>query len=267
MIPPTEPVDEAFRIRALRSLGLLDPSDTEDFDNIVKIGRSLFNVPICLISLVDSDMQWFKAAVGLDARETPRKISFCGHAILHRSVFIVPDATQDERFQDNPLVTGGPRIRFYAGAPLWLASGYPIGTLCVISPEPRNDFSTDDTEMLARLAGTVMSAISVRSLRRKLDRCRIRLGSSGMKLDGLPVPFAFLDPDGRIEEYNDAFLALCVPEMPDGLSATEALAVDPALWNPKMMDGTNRRKTTIRLPLADVELHVHPRVGGFLISG
>ena len=115
MIAPIYPDDEVYRLEALRSLNLLDTASESVFDDLVHIGRALFDVPICLISLIDSSRQWFKAGAGLDAQAIERCISLCGHAILGRDVFVVPDALQDERFHDNPPVTEGPRIRFNAG--------------------------------------------------------------------------------------------------------------------------------------------------------
>ncbi len=137
MIPPPLPPDEPDRLADLRALGILDTPAEERFDRLTRLAQDLFGVPIALVSLIDEDRQWFKSRQGLDAAETPREVSFCGHAILGDEVFVVPDATDDPRFQDNPLVTGDPDIRFYAGAPLHTPSGHRVGTLCVIDSEPR----------------------------------------------------------------------------------------------------------------------------------
>lgn len=137
MIPPQLPPDEAERLASLRALGLLDTPAEERFDRITRLARVLFDVPIALISLVDADRQWFKSRSGLDAEQTPREISFCGHAILGSDLFEIPDATRDERFRDNPLVAGEPDLRFYAGAPLSAPDGRKIGTLCVVDRRPR----------------------------------------------------------------------------------------------------------------------------------
>lgn len=136
MIPPLPP-DEAERLASLRALGLLDTPPEERFDRITRIARTLFDVPIAAISLVDADRQWFKSRQGLGAEQTPREVSFCGHAILGSELFEIPDATRDERFRDNPLVAGEPNLRFYAGAPLSAPDGRRIGTLCVIDRRPR----------------------------------------------------------------------------------------------------------------------------------
>jgi diguanylate cyclase (GGDEF)-like protein len=137
MIPPPIPPDEAERLAVLRELNILDTPPEERFDRITRISQEAFKVPICLISLVDADRQWFKSCQGLAVRETAREISFCGHALLSEDSLYVPDARQDERFHDNPLVTGEPFVRMYAGHPLLLPNGSKAGTLCVIDHKPR----------------------------------------------------------------------------------------------------------------------------------
>lgn len=131
------PADEARRLAALRELDILDTPHEAVFDDIVRIARSVCGAPIALISMVDADRQWMKARVGLDADETPRETSFCAHAILDDEVFVVHDASVDDRFFDNPFVNGAPHIRFYAGAPLSLPGGDRVGTLCLIDTAPR----------------------------------------------------------------------------------------------------------------------------------
>ncbi len=137
MTPAPLPADEDERLSALRALLLLDTPPEERFDRLARFVAEQLDVPIALLTLVDGQRQWFKARVGLDATETPRDISFCGHAIMKNDLFIVEDASRDPRFSDNPLVTGEPHIRFYAGAPLSAPGGHRIGTLCVIDTVPR----------------------------------------------------------------------------------------------------------------------------------
>lgn len=137
MITPPMPDNEADRLALLYELLLLDTPPERRLDKIVEFASSEFKVPVCLISLVDSDRQWFKARVGIDACETPRDMSFCGHALGSSELLVVPDALLDARFHDNPLVSGGPQIRFYAGAPLMCRDGLVIGTLCLIDTVPR----------------------------------------------------------------------------------------------------------------------------------
>ena len=137
MKPAPTPRDDLQRLQALRELLILDTPPEERFDRVAAFAASEFDVPICVISLVDENRQWFKARVGLDVCETPRDISFCGHALEQSDILLIEDARLDERFHDNPLVVGEPHIRFYAGAPLMLPSGHVAGTLCVIDSRPR----------------------------------------------------------------------------------------------------------------------------------
>lgn len=166
MLYPSKPNNEALRIQTLRELNVLDTSPEERFDRLTRLAKRLFNVPIALVSLVDGDRQWFKSCMGLEASETPRDISFCGHAILGDQILTVCDAEQDERFHDNPLVVGDPKIRFYAGCPLTVANGSKLGTLCLIDLKPRN---LDDEERallrdLARMAEQELAAVQMASM-------------------------------------------------------------------------------------------------------
>ena len=139
------PDNEADRLQALRELLILDTPPEERFDRIVQFAAEEFGVPIALLSLVDTNRQWFKARFGLAVCETDRKSSFCGHAIHVSEVMVVSDATQDPRFVDNPMVLGDPHIRFYAGAPLEVRPGVRIGTLCLIDRRRR---TLDETDLL-----------------------------------------------------------------------------------------------------------------------
>lgn len=131
------PNNDTDRLQALYDLLILDTPPEARFDTIAAFAASEFDVPIVLITLLDAERQWFKAKVGMDVCETGRDISFCGHAIMASDIMVVPDALDDVRFVDNPLVTGAPHIRFYAGAPLALPSGLRLGTLCLIDHQPR----------------------------------------------------------------------------------------------------------------------------------
>lgn len=145
---------EQDRLQALHDLGILDTPPDERFDRLTRLASKLFDAPIALVSLVDSDRQWFKSRVGWELTETERAISFCARAILGNGVMVVPDASRDERFSDNPLVVGSPNIRFYAGCPVRAPDGSNLGTLCVIDREPR-DIEDDDEEVLRDLAEMV----------------------------------------------------------------------------------------------------------------
>ena len=152
--------DEHSRLQTLRSLHILDTRPEECFDRVTRMAKRLLNVPIALVSLVDENRQWFKSIQGLDVTETPRDVSFCAHAILGKSTLVIPDATKDARFADNPLVTGAPHIRFYAGCPIKAPDGQKLGTLCIIDREPRN-FDGKDLEALADLASMVERELTV----------------------------------------------------------------------------------------------------------
>lgn len=138
MLTPPIPENEPQRLATLHSLGILYTPAEEKYDRITRMAARLLDAPMALVSLVDERVQWFKSAHGLDTAETTREISFCGHAILDDETFVVEDATTDERFADNPLVTGAPDIRFYAGHPVRAADGMAVGTLCIIGREPRH---------------------------------------------------------------------------------------------------------------------------------
>lgn len=159
MQTPAFPENELKRLQALRERAILDTPPEERFDRLTRLARQLFGTQIALVSLVDAERQWFKSSQGLDACETGRDISFCGHAILGKEIFHVADALLDPRFADNPLVTGPPHIRFYAGAPLGTAGGYRIGTLCIIDDKPRQ-LTVQELQALRDLADCVESEIN-----------------------------------------------------------------------------------------------------------
>jgi diguanylate cyclase (GGDEF)-like protein len=150
METPLTPENETERLCSLHALNVLDTPAEERFDRVTRLAKSLFNVPIALVSLVDENRQWFKSCLGVDASETSREISFCGHTILQNSVFVINNALLDARFADNPLVTGPPNIRFYAGYPLTSYDGHNMGTLCIIDDKPR-DFTSADNALLSDL--------------------------------------------------------------------------------------------------------------------
>ena len=150
MQQPSIPQDESARLEKLYSLNVLDTETEERFDRITRIAKACFDVPIVLVSLVDKDRQWFKSTVGLDAKQTDRDSSFCAHAINGPDVFVVHDTAKDKRFADNPLVTGEPHIKFYAGCPLAMDNGSSLGTLCIIDTKPRT-FGEHECQLLRDL--------------------------------------------------------------------------------------------------------------------
>jgi|JFJP01.1.fsa_nt_gi PAS domain S-box-containing protein len=161
MQKPETPVNESDRQDALDRYQILDTLPEPIYDDLTKLAADICGTPIALISLIDRDRQWFKSRVGLDATETPREISFCGHAVFDNAFLNVPDATKDPRFADNPLVTNDPSIRFYAGVPLTTADQYTLGTLCVIDRQPR-ELTPQQISQLQALGRLVISQLELR---------------------------------------------------------------------------------------------------------
>jgi GAF domain-containing protein len=158
MITAPLPHNEKQRLKALRNLVILDTAPEERFDRISAFAAREFDTPMALISLVDQDRQWFKSNFGLDERETPRDTSFCGHALIQSAPLVVHDALTDPRFADNPMVTGHPYIRFYAGAGLRLPYGQVVGTLCILDRRPRA-FDRLDIAILCGLRDLVVEEL------------------------------------------------------------------------------------------------------------
>lgn len=203
MKKPEIPLNEPERLAALCSLDVLDTPAEARFDRITRVAQRLFHVPIALVSLVDAGRQWFKSRQGLAATETPRDISFCAHAILADDIFHVPNALEDPRFADNPLVTRAPHIRFYAGAPLHAPGGERVGTLCIIDGRPR-ELSATDLAMLRDLADITEAELERASLR----ETQIQLRSAGNRLraviDTVVDGIVTIDGRGVVCSFNPA---------------------------------------------------------------
>ena len=155
------PSTEAQRLAALRRYEVLDTGPEAAFDDLTRLAAHLCDTPISLITLIDEHRQWFKSHLGWEATETARDVSFCAHTILQPDLFVVRDATQDERFSDNPLVQAEPTIRFYAGMPLVTADGLALGTLCVIDRQPRA-LTSEQSDALRSLARQAMTQLDLR---------------------------------------------------------------------------------------------------------
>jgi anti-sigma regulatory factor (Ser/Thr protein kinase) len=141
--------NEQARVEAIRSYKILDTDPEKAFDDLAILASHICGTPVALISLIDSDRQWFKSRIGISVTETPLEVSFCAKAIQQSDLFVVPDATKDPRFSSNPFVVSDPKIRFYAGAPFTSADGYPLGTLCVVDVVPRQLSASQQNALLA----------------------------------------------------------------------------------------------------------------------
>lgn len=158
---PPIPAQEAARLEALRGYRVLDTAPEQAFDDITRLAAFICQSPIALMSLVDGERQWFKSKVGLETAETHRNISFCAHTIFQAKLLVVEDATTDDRFSSNPLVTGEPCIRFYAGAPLVTPEGYCLGALCVIDRQPRH-LTVEQISALEAMSRLVVTQLELR---------------------------------------------------------------------------------------------------------
>lgn len=178
------PKNEKKRLEVLWQYDVLDTIPEQVFTDLADLAASICEAPIAMITLVDEKRQWFKAKHGVTISETSRDVSFCAHAILQHEPFIVPDATKDDRFADNPLVTSEPKIRFYAGAPLCTPDGYALGTLCVIDKVPRN-LRPDQKRALEILSRHIMTQLELR--RHSQELARSNAERDGIRADLLKV--------------------------------------------------------------------------------
>jgi GAF domain-containing protein len=161
-LDPTDPQHEQARLRQLHALEILVTLEEQAYDDLTRMASDRLGVPVALITLIDRDRQWFKSRVGTQVTETPLEVAFCTHA-MHQPdrVMVVPDLAADERFAHNPLVTGEPRVRFYAGAPLVMSDGHALGTLCALDTQPRQP-TAEQLDELAFLARQVVALLEAR---------------------------------------------------------------------------------------------------------
>lgn len=200
------PDNEIGRLAALSEAAILDTPPETGFDDLTKLAASVCGAPIALVSLVDANRQWFKSRVGLDAEETPRELAFCAHAILDEGVFVVPDAHEDDRFFDNPLVQGAPNVRFYAGAPVTSQEGFNVGTLCVIDHQPRQ-LTPEQLEALRGLARQAAAQIDLRRVNNRLKRI-----NQALTLRAREVENAWAQLDDLLDNSSDLIQSVA----PDG---------------------------------------------------
>lgn len=234
MITPQFPENEAARLAQLHELQLLDSPSEPAFEQLVELTALLLKVPIALVSLVDKDRQWFKARVGVDSCETGRDISFCGHVVADGEPLVVEDAALDARFADNPLVTGASHIRFYAGIPLMLESGLPLGTLCVIDTRPRR-LDEDEWRQLQLLAKQAEQLIQLHQQRQLLGNQSMvsdrRLARYEAITQGAAAGIVRIDGRGIIQEINDYALNLLGYRRAELLKKNVS-ALMPMQWSP-----------------------------------
>ncbi|MDP4609777.1 MAG: GAF domain-containing sensor histidine kinase [Opitutales bacterium] len=233
--------EEEARLCLLRELGILDTAAEKEYDDLVSLVASICDVPIALVSLVDESRQWFKAKVGLDADETPRAYSFCAHGILGSDILEISNALEDDRFVDNPLVTGAPGIRFYAGAPLVTESGLPLGSLCVIDVEPRK-LTQLQRQALKVLSNQVSTLLELRLANQKLAKSNDDLDDINRRLNeffrivshDLRSPFNGLI--GVTELLKTELESLSVAEVRELVSALHKSSAETFIMLEKLMD-------------------------------
>jgi len=196
LIKPAIPANEEARIAALRAYDVLDSEPDPQFDALAKLAAHIAGVPMALVTLIDTDRQWFKARYGIDELETTRDESFCGHAVASGAPLVVTDAKDDQRFFDNPLVTGSPHVRFYAGMPLRTPEGHVLGTLCALDQAPR-ELTAEQLEMLDALAGQAVALLEAR-------RRNLALQTFRRTLDQVPDSVSIIDADTLRFEYVNA---------------------------------------------------------------
>lgn len=207
------PSNEAERLQALKDLQILDTPQEESFDRIARLVHLIFDVPIAIVSLMDAERQWFKAVVGLDKQGTDRGDAFCRFSVAEGKTLIVEDASQDERFRDHPLVTGGPAIRFYAGFPLMVDGDKCVGTLCAIGTQPR-ELDERESQIMAELAAQAESELELRrtadvdtlteTLTRRAFKRKAQELANDRRASNLPISAIVFDLD-HFKAVNDTF--------------------------------------------------------------
>jgi len=223
---------EQRRIRTVHSLGLLDTAPEDEFDELVRLAATVCETPMSAVSLIDSDRQFLKASFGPLARETRRDISFCTHALENDRLMVVPDAANDPKFRDNPLVTSAPGIRFYAGMPLQMPDGNVVGTLCVIDKVPRT-LTQQQEEALMTISRQTVERMELRQQKLALEKALAELGRSQQ----------------RLEETNRRLADMSLTDALTGLANRRAF--DEALR--REIARSQRRGSTLSLVMMDID--------------
>ncbi|MFD0986904.1 sensor domain-containing phosphodiesterase [Methyloligella solikamskensis] len=246
-MPYPMPESEEARLQALAEYHLMDTPPEEEFDRLVALAARIFRVPIVLISLLEQDRQFFKARLGLDVCETDRTVSFCAHAIMQDDILFVADAKKDERFAANPLVTGQPYIRFYAGKPLRAPNGEKIGTFCIIDTAPRECFTKEDRKNLTALAKLAMDKMEMRRLEAAEEVNATRFANIAATS---PDAIICNDEDGRVTFWNDAAERLFGYTAQEMVGQTADILI-PDSWRELYEDEVRRLQTGVPMTLAD----------------
>lgn len=229
-----KPDNEVERLASLEALNILDTVSEKDFDQIAFLASQICNTPIALISLIDKNRQWFKSKVGFDVSETPRDLAFCAHTILQNNIFIIEDASKDERFFDSPIVSGPTNVQFYAGAPLLSPGGFPIGTVCVIDTKPKT-LTAEQIKGLKCLSDQVTRLLELRLQIKKLKSAQDTLTFKTTASENISQGIVLQDARGSIIDFNPAALEIL------NLSANQLMgktSMDPD-WRSVHEDGSD----------------------------
>lgn len=232
MISAPKPKNEKQRLESLKALNILDTLSEVEYDQITEIASQICDTPIALISLVDENRQWFKSKVGVEASETPRDLAFCAHAILQDDVFIVENSSADERFFDNPLVTGETHVQFYAGAPILSPNGFAIGTVCVIDQIKRK-LNVKQISALKALSNQITLILNNRVQIKQLKETEAKLILKNIAYENLSQGVVLHDHTGTILEFNPAALKV-LDLTADELTGKTSLDPD---WGSIQQDG------------------------------
>lgn len=251
------PPDEAERVAKLRSYGILDTANEAEYEGIVRLVAAICRTPISNISFVDSDRQWFKAAAGLDDKQTPREIAFCAHTILGSELFVVPDSHLDQRFADNPLVTGSPGVRFYAGMPITTPDGYRLGSLCAIDRVPR-ELNAEQREALRTLSQHVVTLLELRARNRQLEELsELKSRLIAIMAHDVRSPLAAISSAVTLlQEHSDGFeySAELFEDLHALMDSTNELVGNAIEWATRHVDGARFERAAIDVPTFAHEL-------------
>lgn len=254
------PINEADRLSALREYDVLDTLPEQEYQDIVQLAALICGTPIALVSLVDADRQWFKAKVGIDASQTSRESAFCAHALLEPdNLFIVNDTRKDARFADNPLVTAGPNIHFYAGAPLKTNEGHVLGTLCVVDTKPR-ELTPVQQEALFALSRQVISKLDMRLKLAELEQAQRKLREVAAHQDRIKeeertrIAREIHDELGGVMTGIKSYLSFAIDQ-----AQRAGLQADPHLVNASVL--TDSAIDTVRRVTTDLRPSVLDQLG------